>query len=468
MFFLLVCNGQSLLQEGKLWSNTSIGTMPGSTYGSYFIKFMGDTTIKALQYKKILRSIDELHTKWTIDGYIREEPTTRKVFVFNKYSQKDMLIYDFSLETGDSILTGDMVSYVKVTNVINATFGSSPDIRKQIYFFDPKGDTRWIEGIGSTWGVLEGLNSFYTTGATTSLICYNENENLIYHNNHFSTCFPQGQELKVDAGNDVTVCSPYQSEDRTQLAGVASGGVEPYTYTWSGKVPTYFDDIKWINASEFLNDTTISNPTFKSMDAPEDWVTFYLKVEDAMGNVEYDSVKIIQSFLRMKLILKQPVTINRGDSVQFFGDIYFDSNFLPLEYTFSPTSGLKDPTNIHGWAKPDISTTYYVHVVNSTGCVGETEYWRVNVEPTAVSTIHVSNPSVECYLNQDDLIVNLPKKDNSPYNLTVSTTTGAIVHSGKYTDRNLKLSHLNLKQNQLYIISIIDGDERKEFKLVGN
>ena len=63
MFFLLVCNGQSLLQEGKLWSNASIGTMPGSTYSSYFIKFMGDTTIKALQYKKILRSIDELHTK---------------------------------------------------------------------------------------------------------------------------------------------------------------------------------------------------------------------------------------------------------------------------------------------------------------------------------------------------------------------------------------------------------------------
>lgn len=130
MLSLLVCKGQNLLQEGKLWSNTSIGTMPGSTYRSYFIKFMGDTTINGLGYKKIMKSDDPLHTKWTLNGCIREESITGKVFIFNGYTGKDRLLYDFSLETGDSILTGDGRSYAKVTKLINGTFGSSTVIRK--------------------------------------------------------------------------------------------------------------------------------------------------------------------------------------------------------------------------------------------------------------------------------------------------------------------------------------------------
>lgn len=197
MLFLLHCQGQTLLQEGKLWSNTSIGTMHGSTYSSYFIKFMGDTTINGLGYKKIMKSDDALHSQWTLDGCIREEPTTRKVFIFNEYTKKDMLLYDFSLEEGDSILTGDGQSYIKVTKVINATFGSSTVPRKQIYFFDPDGGLQWIEGIGSIWGVLEGLGSFYTTGATLNLVCYSENDQLVYHNLRFSTCFPQGQNVSI-------------------------------------------------------------------------------------------------------------------------------------------------------------------------------------------------------------------------------------------------------------------------------
>ena len=200
MLILLHCQGQNLLQEGKLWSNTSLGTMPGSTYTSYLIKFIDDTTINGRQYRNIMKSKDELHANWSGNGYIREEADTRKVFVFNKLNQKDILLYDFSLKTGDSILTGNGATYVKVTDVTNAPFGSTMVIRKQISFFDMSGNTRWIEGIGSAWGILEGLNSFYTTGATSSQVCYYENEQLQYHNPGFSNCFPKGLYSFIDEG----------------------------------------------------------------------------------------------------------------------------------------------------------------------------------------------------------------------------------------------------------------------------
>lgn len=285
-------------------------------------------------------------------------------------------------------------------------------------------------------------------------------------------CFIQvNAQLKVDAGNDVIVCSPNDPlEARSQLSGMASGGVEPYSYTWSGKIPIYYseDSIKWIKASEFLDDTTKSSPTFRSLDAPDDWVTFYLKVEDASGNVQSDSVKIIRSVFLVKMILKRPIAINNGDSVQFFGDIYFESNFLPLEYSFIPTTGLTDPHDIYGWAKPDTSTIYYLQAVNSAGCVAKVEYWRINVDTTTASNNDIANRSAQCYLRQGDLIIQLPAKNHSPYHLNITTANGSIIHSAKYTNRNLRLSNLDLKENQLYVVSINDGNERMVFKLIGN
>lgn len=278
----------------------------------------------------------------------------------------------------------------------------------------------------------------------------------------------QGQ-LIVDAGNDVMVCYPNSNEERTPLTGVASGGVEPYTYTWCGKVPIYYDYIKWIKASEFLNDTTISNPSFKSMDAPDDWVTFYLSVKDAAGNVATDSVNIISAAIWHKNVYILPVTIKRGDSIQFYGDIYFDDNaFMPMEYTFSPTEGLTDPHDLRGWAKPKTSTTYYLQVVNTAGCVSIGEYWRINVDTTTVSNNDISNVSTQCYLSQGDLMIHLPQNQGVPYEVTIATLYGSIVYRAKCIERDLRLKSLGLKENQLYIVSIDDGNEKQVFKVLGN
>lgn len=185
---------RELVQEGKLWSNTKAETENIYNYRSYWIKFQGDTLINDLVYNKVLQADDSLHSDWYVNGFIREDIAFQKVYLFDDYNQMDRLLYDFILEQGDSILTGDGESYAKVDTIIYEPFGNSTDILKQIYF-DSGG--RWIEGIGSLWGVMEGLNAFFITGEITELVCYYENNNLVYHNPEFKTCFPDSTAVSV-------------------------------------------------------------------------------------------------------------------------------------------------------------------------------------------------------------------------------------------------------------------------------
>ncbi|MFW5873001.1 MAG: hypothetical protein ACOCVN_03345, partial [bacterium] len=274
-------------------------------------------------------------------------------------------------------------------------------------------------------------------------------------------------QLTVNAGNDVIVCV---GEDYTnvQLGGcpVASGGVEPYKYTWSGKVKPFSSMDYWVHASDMLDDTTHSNPVLKRNPPTAKWMTLYVKVEDAAGSVGYDSVKIKGSDYAISLNYPKYVTINRGDSVALPGNYIFSSNFTINEYYITPSYGLTDSTNVRGFAKPDTSTLYYLHVINTVGCVSEKiNYLRVEVDTTYVSSKVVVKPDIHCKLEQGSLIVHWPFRNDLPYYLTVATLSGQLIHTGKYNEPNLRLSHLGLKSNQLYIITIAGKKERSVFKL---
>lgn len=224
---------RELVQEGKLWSNTKAGTENIYNYRSYWIKFQGDTLINDLEYKKVLQADDSIHSDWYVNGFIREDVANQKVYLFDSYSKEDMLLYDFRLEQGDSILAGDGVFFAKVDSVIYEPFGNSTDTLKQIYF-DSGGV--WIEGIGSLWGVLEGLNAFYMVGAITELVCYYENDFLVYHNSDFETCFPDSTTVSVSMfGNkkDIEIF-PNPSRDKITIYSQSRRILEVEIYDLAG------------------------------------------------------------------------------------------------------------------------------------------------------------------------------------------------------------------------------------------
>ncbi len=265
-------------------------------------------------------------------------------------------------------------------------------------------------------------------------------------------------QLQVDAGNDVIVCSgDNQGEYKIGGSPTASGGVEPYSYSWSGK---HFDlkyptgEPMWIFASDIMDDTTKSNPVIKDWRNVSDiWTTYYLKVEDAAGNVQVDSFKIIQASFLIKTIYKLPQTIYRGDSIQLFGDIYFTNNFLPLEYTLSPSHGLKNQNDLYGWAKPDTSITYYLQAINSVGCVSEKiPYWKIEIIDTTTNLtqdLTFVNRNLQFYPNpaKNKVII------SNPLNIKIKKIelidfTGRIIQEWK---------GLDLTENELNFENVLSG-----------
>jgi hypothetical protein len=278
-------------------------------------------------------------------------------------------------------------------------------------------------------------------------------------------------QLKVDAGNDVIVCASYNEEYKDiKLGGcpAASGGVEPYSYTWSGKLNVYPKANIWVFASDVLEDTIKSNPALRS-NPPENWMTLYLTVKDAENNIGIDSVKIRCSYFIINLTGPIHETIKRGDSVAFHGDYLFNSNFKPFEYYITPSYGLNDSTNVLGWAKPDTSVLYYLYVVNPAGCVSKkVQYLFVEVDTVNTSISNVNYSSNECFFSNGQLMLKLNKEFNSSYILTVSTINGVLIYSGKYNSRNLRLSNLNIKKHQIYIVTVTDLNKKTVFKLANN
>jgi hypothetical protein len=193
--------GQSLVIENRTWSNTWIGTEHGDHFHSYYIKFEGDVIINNRSYKKIYKSEDESQLTWKLHGYIRED-SSKKVYIYDEYYQQDQLLYDFGLQIGDSLLPPNHPFYMYVCDIKYINFENSTDSFKQIDIsYGPNCDwpeITWIEGLGSTGGILNGLPEVGLCCIEQCLVCYFESDTLIYHNEGFNTCFPQGFPEGID------------------------------------------------------------------------------------------------------------------------------------------------------------------------------------------------------------------------------------------------------------------------------
>jgi len=189
----IILRGQNyipLVDSNKLWFVYSEAMYPHEIETSIW-KFSGDSVWNGENYFVVYKAIDSLHQDWHSWGLIRED-STRKVFYKDPAIEQEELLYDFNVKVGDSLLIPPNITDIPIIVCDIDTIEMGGIIRKRYqlsreYCRSTPLDV-WIEGIGSLLGIL---NSKWigTTGGYLALLCYLENDELIYTNPEFDSCY---------------------------------------------------------------------------------------------------------------------------------------------------------------------------------------------------------------------------------------------------------------------------------------
>lgn len=191
--FIKLILAQEIVKSEYIWSNLEEHCHSwGSTYTTEYFHFDKDTIINDTNYKKIWISQEEGHMTWDFFGaHIREEG--KKVY-YRPYFGDEGLIYDFTLEMGDSVLVDNPRAvdpvWLTLTNIdtIETEFGDRERWKMESSLY-PEADY-WIVGIGSTAGILNSSTSvFGGLCGLYELLCQEDNGNLSYSNPEYQTCY---------------------------------------------------------------------------------------------------------------------------------------------------------------------------------------------------------------------------------------------------------------------------------------
>jgi len=208
--FILQANAQTnnntIVNDGSSWSVLSRGSADGTYLCTDYYYFDGDSIIGEHSYKKMFSCNDRLHENCSYQGLLREE-NQRTYFVYPA-SETEYLFYDFSLEEGmifEFIHLFGEYTYTDMLYVQEVGFVEINGTQKKRIQFS-EGDT-WIEGIGHLQGILYPMYYYGLTGVRYFLLCYYENNELIYKNPEYSECYYDGifSSVQEIANNDYTI-----------------------------------------------------------------------------------------------------------------------------------------------------------------------------------------------------------------------------------------------------------------------
>ncbi|HOF15280.1 MAG TPA: T9SS type A sorting domain-containing protein [Bacteroidales bacterium] len=190
------CN-EIFIDTNMIWQNLETC---GLSEKNFFIKLSSDTLIHTNTYKKVIYSEDTSFNRMEHIGYIREE--NNQLYYRDKTTQQEGLLYDFNLMVGDTIhvvnyflnSTSFTLNLIRIDSILI----NGQQVRK--FVFDNTSEY-WIEGIGSSFGLLN-VGYRDTTSCEYNLICCKKGE-YVYLNPNYSDCDFETNSIKSIKINDV-------------------------------------------------------------------------------------------------------------------------------------------------------------------------------------------------------------------------------------------------------------------------
>ena len=185
----------TIINDNNSWSILCYGVCPECPVWTQYVYFDGDSIVENHSYKKVFSCDDQLHENIKLEGLMREE--NQKTYFIPNNSNKEYLLYDFSLDEGMTfecnismspqetrLLAVKNIDMVKVNGVwkkrLQLTYSPSSD---NDYVVDT-----WIEDMGSLSGIIT-PGYLVLDGVIFTLLCSYQNNELMYKNPSYSECY---------------------------------------------------------------------------------------------------------------------------------------------------------------------------------------------------------------------------------------------------------------------------------------
>jgi hypothetical protein len=214
-----------IVQENNEWNVLQViypgtGNPWDTIYWTQTYKLTGDTIISEQTYKKVYLSEEEITTNWEYEGGIREEE--EKVWYFSKYGNGETILYDFTIEVGDTIT---YLPQPFVVDSINYREINGED-RKHFYlsYLEIPYTEFWIEGIGSNYGILSSGGGM-GIGGWTWFLCMSENGELIYMNPNYNSCHLISTGIE-EMNNSIIQVYPNPTHDKIKIKNTENIKIE--------------------------------------------------------------------------------------------------------------------------------------------------------------------------------------------------------------------------------------------------
>lgn len=246
------------------------------------------------------------------------------------------------------------------------------------------------------------------------------------------------QPLIINAGADKYICmnsTGFQPGSGIGGNPTIISGVPPFKIKWEIS-QTIGSTV--FTASDFLNDTTVTNPLFINVGFPP--MIFYLTIEDSLNQIATDT--IVLNLSSYDLIPEPNIQyITAGDTTTIIQNLW--GGVPPLSYSWSPNYNISDTSSSMPSVWPTQSTTYQVVITDAVGCINteSLNYATVNVWP--VSTEQTLTKYLKIYPNptQDYLMIQL---DNGEIqDLKIMDILGKVVlQQSNISNNQIDISHL--------------------------
>lgn len=175
-----------LVSEDHRWNIGVFTWLYPMTGGTKFVRLDTATVFNGLVYHELLNSVDSMVTWQATNLFLREDSS--KVYK-NQGLTSDELLYDFSMQIGDTI--NNLCPFVVTT--IDSVVLNNLEVRKRItlepvYLANP--NLVWIEGIGSTSGLIDYPITHCLSDVYSLILCFYRNDSLIFESDPVAPYFP--------------------------------------------------------------------------------------------------------------------------------------------------------------------------------------------------------------------------------------------------------------------------------------